>query len=56
MVVLLSKHPDVTKFDISSVKTIVCAAAPLAKETSELLAKRLGIMDIRQGIRYMYEL
>lgn len=40
LVLFLAKHPLVDKYDISSVEEIMCAAAPLAKETEDLIRKR----------------
>eukprot|EP00123_Amoebidium_parasiticum_P013736 comp22123_c1_seq1/m.32344 comp22123_c1_seq1/g.32344 ORF comp22123_c1_seq1/g.32344 comp22123_c1_seq1/m.32344 type:complete len:576 (-) comp22123_c1_seq1:520-2247(-) len=46
----LAKHPVVDKFDLSSVREIVCGAAPLSKEVTEQLYARLpNIRVIRQG-------
>ena len=50
MVVLLAKHPSVDNYDTSSVTSILCGAAPLQKETTEDVKKRLNITDVRQGI------
>jgi acyl-CoA synthetase (AMP-forming)/AMP-acid ligase II len=48
--VFLSKHPVVSKFDLSSVHTIFSAAAPLGEELAGQLKTRLGEhIDIRQG-------
>jgi acyl-CoA synthetase (AMP-forming)/AMP-acid ligase II len=39
----LAKHPVVDKFDMSSLKMILSAAAPLGKETTEGIKSRLGL-------------
>ena len=46
----LAKHPAVDKFDLSSVKEAVVAAAPLKKDLSEELTNRLKMTFVRQGI------
>ena len=44
----LAKHPLVDKFDLSTLKLIMCGAAPLDRETSEACAQRLNIL-VKQG-------
>ncbi len=44
----LAKHPLVDDYDMSSLKIIVSAAAPLGKETENAVTKRLGI-DVKQA-------
>ncbi|EDV24418.1 uncharacterized protein TRIADDRAFT_56199 [Trichoplax adhaerens] len=46
--VFLSKHPLVSQFDVSSLKDVISAAAPLGKETQSSLTSRLGV-SVRQG-------
>ena len=48
MVVLLSKHPAVTNYDLSSIRMTNSGAAPLTKELVEAVYKRTGIR-IKQG-------
>ena len=48
IVLLLSKHPLVDKYDLSSLRMLSCAAAPLTQELIETVYKRLKI-PIRQG-------
>jgi acyl-CoA synthetase (AMP-forming)/AMP-acid ligase II len=48
IVLALAKHPMVDKYDLSSLKSIMSAAAPLSKELSEACQKRLKI-SINQG-------
>jgi acyl-CoA synthetase (AMP-forming)/AMP-acid ligase II len=48
IVLALAKHPIVDKFDLSSMHTIICGAAPLSNDTSIEVAQRLGV-SIRQG-------
>ncbi len=40
----------VDKYDVSTVHTILCAAAPLGKETADAVNKRLGYKNMRQGM------
>lgn len=49
IVVFLAKHPVVDRFDLSSVKRIVCGAAPLGEELGQLCKKRLAGVDLLQG-------
>ncbi len=46
---LLTKHPLVSNYDLSSLEVITCGAAPLSGEISQELQKRLNLRDIRQG-------
>jgi acyl-coenzyme A synthetase/AMP-(fatty) acid ligase len=43
------QHPDVTKYDLSSVEVVDCAAAPLSAPLQRSLSARLGIDGIRNG-------
>uniref|UniRef100_A0A182J5K8 Luciferin 4-monooxygenase n=2 Tax=Anopheles atroparvus TaxID=41427 RepID=A0A182J5K8_ANOAO len=49
IVLFLAKHPLVDSYDLSSVHTIICGAAPLGKETEELVRRRIGVRHVRQG-------
>lgn len=49
IMVFLAKHPIVSKFDLSSIKEIVCGAAPLSDELQKAVMQRLGVTSIRQG-------
>lgn len=40
LVLFLAKHPLVDKYDISSVEEIICAAAPLPKDTEDMVRQR----------------
>jgi acyl-CoA synthetase (AMP-forming)/AMP-acid ligase II len=44
----LAKHPVVDKYDMSSLQTIISAAAPLSVETEAAIKKRLGC-DVKQA-------
>lgn len=48
VVLLLSKHPVVDKYDLSSIRMLNCGAAPLTHELVEAVYRRLKI-PIKQG-------
>jgi len=48
IIVMLSKRPEVSKYDLSSVKEILCGAAPLGRELQHEVESKLGIR-ITQG-------
>ncbi|PVH78549.1 4-coumarate-CoA ligase [Cadophora sp. DSE1049] len=48
ILVMLSKRPESTKYDLSSVKSVFCGAAPLSKELQADVSKRFK-MQINQG-------
>ena len=55
--VALAKHPDVAKYDLSSIHTIGCGAAPLGRDVSEQVEKRLNkgrskenFVNMKQGM------
>ena len=45
--IALAKHPMVDQFDLSSLKVVLSAAAPLGSEVSEACGKRLGCAVIQ---------
>ncbi|HEY0617007.1 MAG TPA: AMP-binding protein [Kribbella sp.] len=49
VVLALAKHPAVDGVDLSSLKYVTCAAAPLDGELAEACAKRLGLHAILQA-------
>ncbi|XP_058812707.1 luciferin 4-monooxygenase-like isoform X2 [Topomyia yanbarensis] len=49
LMVFLAKHPMVDNYDLSSLMTLFCGAAPLSKEIEDQVRKRLGIAFVRQG-------
>ena len=49
IMVLFAKYPKVSDYDLSSVKKIMCAAAPLSKEIENTVMKRLKLEDVQQG-------
>ena len=56
VVVALAKHPNVDKYDLSSVDFIGCGAAPLSREIAEIVERRLNKnrkeedkLNLRQG-------
>lgn len=48
VILLLAKHPDVAKYDLSSMRMINSGAAPLTRELVESLYARLRI-PVKQG-------
>jgi len=46
---VLANHPDVGKYDLSSVTAIPCAAAPLSKDIQNAIFARLNVNTIRNG-------
>jgi len=48
ILVMLSKRPETSKYDISSVTDVLCGAAPLSKELQNDVSNRFG-MQINQG-------
>ncbi|XP_037030650.1 4-coumarate--CoA ligase 1-like [Bradysia coprophila] len=49
LMLILAKHPLVSKYDLSSLLVIFCGAAPLSKEIEDEVYKRIGVLAIRQG-------
>lgn len=47
--VMFAKHPKVSEYDLSSVKKIVCGAAPLSAEIEEAVKNKLKLTNIQQG-------
>jgi len=45
----LAKHPLTDKYDISSLKTIISAAAPLGLDVELAVKKRLSNICVKQG-------
>ncbi|KFY21543.1 hypothetical protein V493_07320 [Pseudogymnoascus sp. VKM F-4281 (FW-2241)] len=48
ILVMMSKHPNTSKYDLSSLKSALCAAAPLSKDLQNHCSKRFGF-NILQG-------
>jgi 4-coumarate--CoA ligase len=48
ILVMLSKRPEVAKYDISSVKHALCGAAPLSRELQNDITRKFGIR-VTQG-------
>lgn len=44
ILVMLSKRPETPRYDVSSLKHIVCGGAPLSKELQNEIADRFGIL------------
>ncbi|XP_054265860.1 uncharacterized protein LOC128988512 isoform X2 [Macrosteles quadrilineatus] len=49
LMTFLAKHPLVPQYDLSSVREVVCGAAPLSVETIHQVKARLPRADFRQG-------
>ncbi|KAI8362831.1 hypothetical protein BD560DRAFT_484036 [Blakeslea trispora] len=49
IILLLAKHTIVDQYDLSSLKQVVCGAAPLSAELQALVNKRLPKMIVKQG-------
>ncbi|TSB30390.1 AMP-binding protein [Streptomyces sp. NBC_01525] len=49
MVLALAKHPLVDRYDLSSLKYLVCAAAPLDAALADACARRLGLKAVLQA-------
>lgn len=49
IVLALAKHPAVTDYDLSSLRYVVSAAAPLDADLAEACAKRLGLPPVGQA-------
>lgn len=49
LAIFLAKHDVVAKFDLSSMKSIMCGAAPLAGEVQQIICKRFPGVTVRQG-------
>jgi 4-coumarate--CoA ligase len=43
IMIMLSKRPEVAKYNLSSVKEILCGAAPLSRELQDVVAKKYNI-------------
>ncbi|KIX91959.1 uncharacterized protein Z520_12348 [Fonsecaea multimorphosa CBS 102226] len=48
ILVMLDKRPETSKYDLSSLKNILCGAAPLSKELQNAVSKRFSV-NIIQG-------
>lgn len=49
IIVFMTKADIVSRYDLSSVRDILCGAAPLKQEVESLAAESLGLYQIRQG-------
>ncbi|KAI9285882.1 hypothetical protein BC943DRAFT_360097 [Umbelopsis sp. AD052] len=49
ILILLAKHPDVGKYDFSSLREIICGAAPLSAQLARDVSSRLGGTVVKQG-------
>ncbi|WPG98840.1 acetyl-CoA synthetase-like protein, protein [Acrodontium crateriforme] len=48
VLVMMTKRPETSKYDLRSIQGIICGAAPLSKELQNLVAKRFKV-EIFQG-------
>lgn len=48
VLVMMNKRPETAKYDLSSVRQILCGAAPLSRELQIATTKRFG-MEVKQG-------
>jgi 4-coumarate--CoA ligase len=48
ILILLAKHPEVANYDFSSLREILCGAAPLSGELANSVKQRLGTV-VKQG-------
>ncbi|XP_076652046.1 luciferin 4-monooxygenase [Halictus rubicundus] len=49
VLVLIAKHPQISKYDLSSVRELVCGAAPLPKDIADEACKRTNCKSVRNG-------
>jgi len=49
IVLALAKHPDVDKYDLSSLEFVLSAAAPLDADLAEACGRRLGVPPVTQA-------
>lgn len=49
VMVMFAKHPLVAAYDLSSVKSVICGAAPLSAEIEEAVKQKLKLEVIHQG-------
>lgn len=49
IILLLAKHPLIDQYDLSSLKLVICGAAPLSGDLSQQVKKRLTTMVVKQG-------
>jgi 4-coumarate--CoA ligase len=47
ILIMLSKRPEVKKYDLSSVKEILCGAAPCSKELQESIIEKFGLKVVQ---------
>ncbi|GAA5795887.1 hypothetical protein HPULCUR_001249 [Helicostylum pulchrum] len=48
IILLLAKHPIVDNYDLSSLKVVICGAAPLSADLSQQTKRRLPTMIVKQ--------
>ncbi len=47
--VLLTKHPEVAKYDLSSVTVVNCGGAPLGINICKATTKKFNLVDVGRG-------
>ncbi|CAO3617940.1 unnamed protein product [Mucor fragilis] len=49
IILLLAKNPLIDQYDLSSIKLVICGAAPLGVDLSQQVKKRIPTMIVKQG-------
>jgi acyl-coenzyme A synthetase/AMP-(fatty) acid ligase len=49
VMVMFSKYPKVSEYDLSSIQSVVCGAAPLSQEIEDMVKRKLKLPCIIQG-------
>lgn len=49
IILLLAKHPLIDKYDLSSLRLVICGAAPLGGDLAKQVNARLPKMIVKQG-------
>lgn len=49
IILLLAKHPIIDQYNLTSLKMVICGAAPLSGDLSQQVKKRLPTMIVKQG-------
>ncbi|XP_076298272.1 uncharacterized protein LOC143217646 isoform X2 [Lasioglossum baleicum] len=49
VLVLIAKHPQISKYDFSSVRELLCGAAPLPKDIADEVCRRTNCKSVRNG-------
>ena len=54
VMVAINKDPRLSEYDLSSLRYVLCGAAPIDKSTEEECAKKLNLEKIKQGAHRIY--